>query len=361
MKKQMNMKMDNWTKQKIIPLQGGRAVAFLGVFLFHTGLIETGPWGVSVFVILSGFLMTYNHYAEDRKLSFHEMISFSLNKIKKLYPLHVIMMLSAVVLSIEQQTIGYFLKYNFKLTIEQILANLFLIQAWIPSNLFWYSLNGVAWYLSITAFFYMIFPVILCELKKIKLKNCVLLIVVIYVFQCILGFGSKIDFFCNFNEFSKYIIYICPFFRAGDFIIGCCLSRCFCEKLIVVPCALKASLVEICIAVWIGISIYIYTYKIGFLGAEWFRYNMLFTPSSIVFIYCLANNRGIISKLLSNRLVLWIGNISAYTFLIHQMVIRYFDEILYKFNLSCGLLIRVLVTFGITVLCSQLYCIYQKN
>ena len=43
-------------------LQGIRAIAFLGIFLYHCELIETGPWGVSIFLILSGFLMSYNYY-----------------------------------------------------------------------------------------------------------------------------------------------------------------------------------------------------------------------------------------------------------------------------------------------------------
>ena len=64
-------------KQKLISLQGVRGIAFLGVFLYHASIIETGPWGVSVFVILSGFLMTYNYYDKKIEISLNRMVCFA--------------------------------------------------------------------------------------------------------------------------------------------------------------------------------------------------------------------------------------------------------------------------------------------
>ncbi len=41
-------------------LQSLRALAFLGIFISHSGLSsQLGAWGVSVFFVLSGFLMAY--------------------------------------------------------------------------------------------------------------------------------------------------------------------------------------------------------------------------------------------------------------------------------------------------------------
>ena len=49
-------------KKLISSLQGLRAVAFLSVVLSHCGAPWLGPWAISVFVALSGFLMTCNYY-----------------------------------------------------------------------------------------------------------------------------------------------------------------------------------------------------------------------------------------------------------------------------------------------------------
>ena len=53
---------DTVTDKKLISsLQGLRAVAFLSVILSHCGAPWLGPWAISVFVALSGFLMTCNY------------------------------------------------------------------------------------------------------------------------------------------------------------------------------------------------------------------------------------------------------------------------------------------------------------
>lgn len=49
-------------KKLILSLQGLRAVAFLCIVLSHCGVPWLGPWAISVFVALSGFLMVCNYY-----------------------------------------------------------------------------------------------------------------------------------------------------------------------------------------------------------------------------------------------------------------------------------------------------------
>lgn len=44
-----------------------RALAFLAVFFQHINdrFIGIGGWGVSIFIVLSGFLMVYQYYDKD--------------------------------------------------------------------------------------------------------------------------------------------------------------------------------------------------------------------------------------------------------------------------------------------------------
>lgn len=54
----------NTGKQIILPIQGLKAIAFIGIFLPHTDMAifsSFWPWGVSIFIILSGFLMMINY------------------------------------------------------------------------------------------------------------------------------------------------------------------------------------------------------------------------------------------------------------------------------------------------------------
>ena len=91
------------SKHILLPLQGLRALAFIGIFLSHSDVKALsssglGAWGVSVFLILSGFLMMVNYYHTDRFsiCSVKDNLRFSLKKIMAIYPLHILMMLTAL-------------------------------------------------------------------------------------------------------------------------------------------------------------------------------------------------------------------------------------------------------------------------
>ena len=68
------------SNNKINSLQGLRVIAFLGVFLTHSEIKEFGPLGiqsVSIFYILSGFVMLLSYYKKiDSKISALEAISY---------------------------------------------------------------------------------------------------------------------------------------------------------------------------------------------------------------------------------------------------------------------------------------------
>ena len=110
-------------------IQGLRAIAFICIFLHHSGIEKycgpLGPFGVSIFIILSGFLMGAKHISNDTKLSFSPL--FAIRKIVKLYPLHIITMVMCIVyLMVTSQFID-----NTKLALQTVLHT-FLIQIWSP-------------------------------------------------------------------------------------------------------------------------------------------------------------------------------------------------------------------------------------
>ena len=134
-------------KKLISSLQGLRAVAFLSVVLSHCGAPWLGPWAITVFVALSGFLMTCNYYDRPRTApGLRSVIAFSLKKIRKLYPLHLIMMAAALLFVLK----GLLAQPSARGVLScaaQLAVSIFLLQTWIPSSRFWFCLNGVAWYL----------------------------------------------------------------------------------------------------------------------------------------------------------------------------------------------------------------------
>ena len=73
-------------------LQALRAVACLRVFINHCYIGNNGPWPVSIFIVMSGFLLTAGRLAKGRvALSLYplECLRFAWGKVRKLYPLFI--------------------------------------------------------------------------------------------------------------------------------------------------------------------------------------------------------------------------------------------------------------------------------
>ena len=75
-------------KQKIDSLQAIRAIAFLAILFSHSNIsifFPGGSWGVTVFLLLSGFLMYYSYGSSDRikEKGLYYSLKFGIKKIKK--------------------------------------------------------------------------------------------------------------------------------------------------------------------------------------------------------------------------------------------------------------------------------------
>lgn len=106
-----------------------------------------------------------------------------------------------------------------------------------------------------------------------------------------------------------------------------------------------------------------YIYRIGPAQFPWLRENLIYTPSSAALIYFFARNKGIISKyLLKIRGLIYIGNISSYCFLIHIMVIQYFDIFYqYVFGKDINSQVKFVCILFITIICSECYMRLEKK
>lgn len=343
------------TKNKILSLQAVRALAFLGIFTFHCKTTELGMWGVSVFLVLSGFLMAYAYYDKPLDSSVKGCVTFSIKKIKKLYPLHLLLMLIAAIAAAYGLLSNFSIKHAI-LYIGNLFLNVTLLQSWIPSSAVYFSLNGVAWYLSVCLFIYALFPIIIKYIKKLNYKKALLVAIGIYLLQIIIGVATQsVNIpYEHFDNFSKWLTYIAPIFRLGDFVIGCCLCNFYINKKMSIS-KLLASCFEILTVIATIIVVYIYAHKIGLLGSEWFRCTLLFTPTSACLVYLFAINKGILSKILTCKPLIYIGNVSAYTFLIHNVVLRCIYLVNHLMGITTNPYILVVVGLIVSIICAEVY------
>lgn len=217
-------------KQKINAIQGLRAIAFLAIFISHTGLGNygcLGAWGVLVFFVLSGFLMTLSHLnkGDEPQFSFR----FAQDKIRSLYPLHLVTMLFAAVYA------AYCGQHLMKVSLDIFIHSL-LIQMWIPNTQFYTTLNGPAWYLCTSFFLYLCFPLIYKACRKcfaahrakyIYISGIVLAMLYILISTACYLYAPQ-DSYAWFT--TQWIVYYFPPVRLIDFSVGCLMGCLFFEK-----------------------------------------------------------------------------------------------------------------------------------
>lgn len=349
-------------RKKIDSLQTIRALAFLGIFTVHSGVSPLGYWGVSVFLVLSGFLMMYAYHNKTLQTSIHDSFGFSVKKISSLYPLHIIVLIVAILLEVQVLLSDFSVKQVI-VDFGKAVLNVFLLQSWIPSEAIFFSYNGVAWYLSDCLFLYACFPFILKAMKNLTVRKALVLSAVIYIIQVITAYASQFVHIpiSYIDNFPKWFTYIFPVFRLGDFIIGACFGFIYVQT----DLKLRESTATVLECITIAIIILLhntYLMQNTFLGADWFQYSIRFTLTSVALILLFAINKGWISRTLTCKPLLYIAGISAYTFLIHQMVIKVMDLVYVKL-LGHGLneYINCIICLAVTILCAELYKLLDQK
>ncbi len=321
-------KADAVPKKKLRSLQTVRTLAFISIFTSHVGITMLGPFGVSVFFVLSGFLMYYNYCDRELECSPKKNLVFAFNRIKRLYPLHIITMLAALPSVIEflsnHTQLGDYIGQGMRLV-----SCTFLVQTWVPILNYNFAFNSVSWFLATCAFMYLIFPWYMNKVReKNSLKSAVIRLCAAAMIQFLIAYATR---FLNWKEpyysqFVEWVTYTCPLFRLGDFIIGCELACIFKrDKLRINKWLMTAAEALVFVALWFARKIFIG--QVGFWGSVFFKYSILYLPVSCALVYLFARNTGYISKLLTNRVTVWIGDISGYAFLIHQLVVIYIKKL----------------------------------
>lgn len=324
---------------RIDSLQTVRALAFIGIFLSHCGysiLARLGPMGVSFFIILSGFLMTLSYYGTDRiqKVSVKDNLLYACNKLKKLYPLHIVMMVAVLPLLIWENVHNPEHLFAIKTVIKAGIDAL-LLQSFFPTEGVYYSWNGVAWYLSVCAFLYFVFPWVLRRFKKDKtekefIKDGLLLFALQVVLSVGFSGGLKLVHIGN-NKLVTWFTYIFPVMRLIDFVIGCKLGLVYKKRIEKMSEANEDkgfyTTLEICAIAILCFCVFLCGNKV--ISEVGLNKSALWTIPVCLTIYLFAVNKGMLSQVLTCKWLLYIAEISPFAFLIHQVVIRYFHTAIY--------------------------------
>lgn len=344
-------------KEKLTTLDPLRAFSCLIVFAFHSYIVSyVGPIAVSLFILMSGFLLFYNY--ADRVDSLPSdvpgCLRHALRKVGKLYPLYIISLVALVIRIIilmpddppRSQLVLY---------AQQFISSVFLVQSWYPGIRLALGLNVAAWYLSTALFLYFAFPFVLRRVLRIRsVKGALGWIVLIFALMV-----SSAEFvtylvrrFCDlepthFTNIQHWLGYICPLYRLGDFSIGCILGFIFSRTDASALSPVKASFLELGALVLAVLSHFL----VPILPTQ-HAFTAVFVPSASLLLFTFALGRGYISRGLCCAPVRLISDYSTEIFLIHFVVLQYITPLCnilplpYNLQRVSYLIISILGTIG---------------
>lgn len=191
-----------------------RGPAALLVFFYH--IVHNTHWanripaasvgyvGVALFFVLSGFVLTWSYKPNDGYKKFY------VRRFARVYPLHFFFFLVALGL--------LFLTHGLP-SVAAIIANLFLLQAWVPNWDYIFSVNGVSWSLSCEMFFYACTPLILNYLNRVPARvRYTILIGWFILCATVAGVISTT------SNYADVVVYANPLLRSGEFALGMVLG-----------------------------------------------------------------------------------------------------------------------------------------
>jgi peptidoglycan/LPS O-acetylase OafA/YrhL len=201
------------TRVRLDSLTGLRFAAALVVFFYHAGyylpageldVFSAGMTGVSLFYILSGFVMAWVLRSDDRPGLFYR------RRFARIYPAYFFAVTASIGVSLIMR--------DFSIT---ELSAYTLLQAWHPDPTVHFAASPVFWSLSCEAFFYIVFPFIASRLSRLSSRS--LWIAVALAIAVVMLIGITSSFFWE-QEFVRWATYIFPVSRLPEFVLGIALG-----------------------------------------------------------------------------------------------------------------------------------------
>lgn len=332
----------------IASLQSLRFIFAIFIFIHHfyfNGVQWSpgGPAGVSFFFILSGFVLSAGYYDKISKAEFSYRI-FILRRLVRVYPLHLLGLLFYIII------IGVFIGISRPYA---LVANLTLLQSWVPLKSFYFSGNAVSWCLSVMIFFYVLFPFIVRIIQSYKRLSLIIFIITLFLYL--------ISVNCVPVEQIHYYVYIFPLTRLIDFLIGIYLYKLYVFIKLrdgISKCnPIMQSLIEITSLIPLIISLFIF----NIVPEQYALSSLFWLPISIIIITFSICNRGVLSWLFSKQVLIKCGTISFTFYMIHQLFMIIANKILSVLHLNISDFVKFPIYLILTIALSYiLYITIEK-
>jgi peptidoglycan/LPS O-acetylase OafA/YrhL len=314
--------------KELCALTGARFFAAAFVVFYHfarplpagipaplVAIANTGYAAVGFFFLLSGFVMAYSYMRPDGLMR-GSAKSFWSARIARIYPAYLLAFLIATPFNIA----GSVHLNGAAAALPKLLTGgvsvLALVQAWTPWTA-WYW-NYPAWSLSVEAFFYLVFPLLLPVVGRLPRRACFRLLPVVWLSAIIIPIA-----FCAVHPsspeapFSKsqLALEVTPLLRLPEFVMGMLLGRIYVSKPVIARSAWLT---------YTGIAGAALLLSLSGIIPRPLLANGLVSPFSALVILGLAGGRGLLAKFLSLRPLILLGEASYGIYILQAPVATLF-------------------------------------
>lgn len=341
--------MKNDKNFQIISFQGLRGFSIILIVISHCNwrlndfgnniLMYAGALGVSCFLMISGFLSVYKYY--NSCFSFKDSIMLFKHKIKKCYLLHLITLIISFPISLQ-----FFKGGAILIDIIKLLFNISLMQSFIPIRGIYFSYNAVSWYLSLDLAQVFLIPILFVILKKagtlFKLFTLIVIVILLEIAVYFLSF--------NFID-AHWLVYVCPFVRFLDFLLGGVMASLALKiENYVTTDKLYKYIIKFTQIILLNISMILLFLSFN-TNNEVFSALVWAVPTMLLILSLyLGDRKKCTIYFFRNKYVLFVGNISFYIFLSHQLIIRYCNQFLKTIGITNTNVFLYLIIIAIIII-----------
>jgi peptidoglycan/LPS O-acetylase OafA/YrhL len=339
-------------RERLQALTGLRIFAAGFVYLSHIGAPKGAPgWlanftasgymGVTLFFILSGFVLALNYADDLRRPTRGTLWRYFVARIARVYPLYLLVLVYAIV-SIRTAGGGT----------PRWVEHVFALQAWDANLGVVYSLNAPAWSVSVEVFLYALFPVVVILIARLRSTRS-LVAVAVGVAAVMLGLalwftiGGASREWADAGSAHRWL-YRSPLCRLGDFTLGIVAAR-----LYVLSRATGRSTGG---RTWGWAAIVAAATVIGLMmlkplyGTAW-SWDVAYALPCVVLILALAMRpAGALGRVLSRPLVVLLGEASYAFYLVHWMLIPGLGAGRWTRDVTGMVVVREVMIFGVVLM-----------
>lgn len=318
-------------------LTGLRFVAALLVVLFHyqflvpglarsaapgARVIQAGFVGVSIFFVLSGFILAYT-YLEPSGTMRRSMSAFWHARFARIYPAYAVALVLSLPIFIDVAVVRPVGVIHLSDFIKAAVLTPTLLQAWTPKKAWMW--DGPAWSLSVEAFFYALFPFIAVAIARRPRRQvvaigcfaglCALAGPSVYALTSPLGIWQVTT--ATYGPWIATLKFL-PLFHLPEFVIGICTGVILNHRRDADSKRRSLAWITLIGAAAV-VGMLALSDRIPFL---FLQCGALALPFAVL-IYCLAFQQGILAKALSTRAAQLLGGASYSLYLLHLPISTY--------------------------------------